>query len=125
LIQALSLRDVLEDADAPNGVWTDFFGTRLDLQMEFSHERSETRFQKILFLLVMKIKGGSSDIGPLGNLSNRDLLVASFNDELKQRLTKQLARSLNTPIKWVIMFIQSASRRLDETGFAAMFRSLS
>jgi len=120
LIQELSLCNVLEDANAPNVVRTDFFGTRLDIQLEFTHERFETRFQEFLFLLLMKIKGGSCNIGPLGNIGYRDLIVASFDDELKQRLTKQLARSLNTPINGGIVSIQHASCRVEETGFGSV-----
>lgn len=115
MIQALLVGNVLKDADAPNGVRTDFFGTRLDIQLKFTHERSETRFQEVLFLLIMKIKGGSSNIGPLGNIGNGDLFVASFNDELKQRLTKHLTRSLNTPIKGSLLFVQRASCRVEDT----------
>src|SRR5947209_323314 len=124
VIQALSLFNVLKDANAPNGVWTDFFGTWLDIQLEFTHERSETRFQELLFLLVMKIKGASSNIGPLGNIGNGDLLVASFNDELKQRFTKHLTRSLNTPIKGSHLSIQRVSCRLEDTGFGFEHRTL-
>ncbi|GCE15439.1 hypothetical protein KTT_52980 [Tengunoibacter tsumagoiensis] len=73
----------MKHTDAAGTIETRFFFVRLNLLPQLVNERFDTGFQQLLFVSVVQVKRGPSEIRLLRNVLDRDSLVPTFNDQGK------------------------------------------
>src|SRR5712664_1713254 len=66
--------------------------------MELADDGLVATHEQFVFAAVMHIKGGAPDVGAIDDVLYRDRVIATFADQVGQRLLQQFAGALYSPV---------------------------